>query len=434
VAVTLSAPTNQNIDTGLPSTTTFSHVSDGSPLYVTVAWWRGTTPRDVTGITYNGVAMTERVLSAASGLDDRTCIYELLTPDSGTHDVVVTMSGGTPGAGRISAYNTTGADADAQAGADTSGTATASPLSVAISGEAGDLILWVVANSDGVNNVGTMSPTDVGGSGSPTEIYDADISGEGVAAAKIDADGVTDVGYTWTGNSAADGAIAAIVIQQTAFVGPAGDLLLENGTDRYLLEDGSGVILLEGDEAGGGVSVTPGTASLTLTAFAPTVTRTQNVTVTPGAASLVTARLTPTVTVSDHKRVTPGTASLVTETFAPTVVLGQRVTPGTASLVLAAQTPTVTATANLRVTPGAAALTVTLFAPTVSVSDHKRVVPGTGTIVMAGFAPTVTASDHKVVTPGTASLTITTFAPTVTVGAGGGPTPVPMRTIVHVGE
>lgn len=48
--------------------------------------------------------------------------------------------------------------------------------------------------------------------------------------------------------------------------------------------------------AGGGVTATPGTASLTITTYAPTVTVTNNQTVTPGVASLTLTTYAPTVT------------------------------------------------------------------------------------------------------------------------------------------
>jgi hypothetical protein len=136
-------------------------------------------------------------------------------------------------------------------------------------------------------------------------------------------------------------------------------LIETSSTDGYLLEDGSGVLLIEGAEA---TVVTPTTASLTTETFAPTVTA------------------------SDHKLVTPTTASLTTATFAPTVSTPRLVTPSTASLSLSA------------------------FAPSVNVG--VRVTPETAELATAGFAPTVTVSDNITVTPVTATLTLTTFAPT----------------------
>lgn len=139
----------------------------------------------------------------------------------------------------------------------------------------------------------------------------------------------------------------------------------------------------------GGTTVTPGTATLTLTAFAPTVTATANETYTPS------------------------TASLTLTTFAPTVTTPQTVTPSTASLTLTAFDPTVTATANQVATPDTAALTLTTFAPTADLSNANTVTPGTASLSLTTFAPTVTATANLVATPDTATLALSAFAPTV---------------------
>ena len=170
--------------------------------------------------------------------------------------------------------------------------------------------------------------------------------------------------------------------------------------------------------AASGISVTPDTASLTLSTFAPTVTATANQFVTPTTASLTLSTFAPTVTASDHQSVTPTTASLTLTTFAPTVNVGnnQTVTPDTASLTLTTFEPTVTATANQFVTPTTASLSLTTFAPTVTAGNHISVTPITATLTLTTFIPTVAATANQAVTPTTATLTLTTFAPTVATG------------------
>src|SRR3990167_1454031 len=119
------------------------------------------------------------------------------------------------------------------------------------------------------------------------------------------------------------------------------------------------------------------------------ITQVEGVSVTPGTASLATSLFAPTVTVSDNKLVVPGAASLAMTRFAPTVTVSN----------------------NILVVPGSAALTTTRFAP--SVAAPALVIPEVLSVVLAVYAPTVTASTGTVVVPGTASLTITRFAPTV---------------------
>ena len=86
--------------------------------------------------------------------------------------------------------------------------------------------------------------------------------------------------------------------------------------------------------------ITPPVAALTLTAFAPTVTATQNQRVTPPVAALVLTAFAPTVLTP--RLVTPPVAALVLTAFAPTVLTPRLVTPPIAALVLTAFAPTVT--------------------------------------------------------------------------------------------
>ena len=146
-------------------------------------------------------------------------------------------------------------------------------------------------------------------------------------------------------------------------------------------------------------------------------------TVTPTTAALTTTTFAPTVTASDHKTVTPGVASLALATFAPSAIIGNIVVPTTASLSLATFAPTVSVSDNKVATPDVASLSLATFAPSIAITDHKTVVPDVAVLVLATFAPTVTASDHKIVTPDVAALVLTTFTPTVTGGAGTTVTP-----------
>lgn len=212
-----------------------------------------------------------------------------------------------------------------------------------------------------------------------------------------------------------------------------GILVDRSGNNRHLTRAGSGRIepwFLSGAElsplprksavkapAAGGTTVTPTTAALTTTRFAPTVTVTAHQTVTPTTKALTLTTFAPTVTASDHKLVTPTTKALSTTTFAPTVTVADNklATPTTAELVLSSFAPTVTITANQTVTPTTAALTLTKFAPTVSATNHKTVTPGTASLTLTAFAPTVALSGAVEVVPSPAALTLTTFVPTVDV-------------------
>jgi hypothetical protein len=165
--------------------------------------------------------------------------------------------------------------------------------------------------------------------------------------------------------------------------------------------------------AAAGTTVTPSTASLALTTFAPKL----NLGVIPSTASLTLATFAPSVTVGVN--VVPGVASLTLSTFAPTVAVSDNKTavPGVASLTLTPFAPTVTASDHKLVVPGVASLVATAFAPTVTASDHKTAVPGVAALALTAFAPGVTASDHKVVVPAVLALALAAFEPTVTVSS-----------------
>lgn len=168
--------------------------------------------------------------------------------------------------------------------------------------------------------------------------------------------------------------------------------------------------------------VTPGLATLTTTRFTPVVTAGAGTVVTPGLATLTLTPFAPTV--QTPRLVTPGTASLTTTRYTPTVSTPRLVTPGLATLALNPLTPSVTAGSGLTVTPGLATLALTRFTPTVTATAHQLVTPGLATLALNTFAPSV--STPVLTTPGTGSLTLTLFPPTVTSGAAfleGGPGP-----------
>lgn len=167
--------------------------------------------------------------------------------------------------------------------------------------------------------------------------------------------------------------------------------------------------------------VTPTTASLTITLFAPTVTTTAHVEVTPAPATLTLSFFAPTVVATDPQDVTPTPAALTLTLFAPTISVSdhQAVTPAPASLSITLYAPTVAVTNHVEVVPTTAALSLSLFAPTVVVSDHQTVVPSPASLALTMFAPTVATTGHQTVVPATATLTLTMFAPTIDVTTGG---------------
>jgi len=168
------------------------------------------------------------------------------------------------------------------------------------------------------------------------------------------------------------------------------------------------LVLIRPAAAGGGVTVTPTTAHLTVTGKAPTVST--PVAVTPTKASLTVTGYAPTV--STPVAVTPTTANLTVTAYAPTVSVSgsQIVTPTTAHLTITPYAPTVST--PVVVTPTTAHLTLTTYAPTVQ--TPIVVVPAKAGITITTYAPAIVLP--ILVTPGKASLTVTAYAPTISTG------------------
>lgn len=74
---------------------TFSHTITGTDTYLQVCAFTNKTTDQVTGVTYNGAAMTRsttfRSLTGVGGMS----MYRLINPDTGTHNVVVSSSAST---------------------------------------------------------------------------------------------------------------------------------------------------------------------------------------------------------------------------------------------------------------------------------------------------------------------------------------------------
>lgn len=163
--------------------------------------------------------------------------------------------------------------------------------------------------------------------------------------------------------------------------------------------------------AGTSVSVTPATATLTTTRYAPTVTATNN------KPFMQTAWDNPVLA----PRRTQAYESRGTDRFYGAV----SATPTTASLTTTGYAPTVTASNHQSVTPGTATLTTTGYAPTVTASSSTAPFAQADWLNPRGRAWTYVPQSHRyagtpvydtVVIPTTATLTLTGYAPTVSNG------------------
>jgi hypothetical protein len=167
-------------------------------------------------------------------------------------------------------------------------------------------------------------------------------------------------------------------------------------------------------------AIHPGTGSLTITGYAPTVTRTTASSygvahsyVTRGSQSVV-SWLNDGLGV-DPGAITPGTGSLAITGYAPTLVqtTNQAVAPGVGNLTITGYAPIVTRTANQSISPSVGNITITGHAPTLAQTANQALAPGTGSLTITGHAPTLVQTANQGVIPGTGSLAITGYAPVV---------------------
>lgn len=340
--------------------------------------------RQVSQVSYNSINLAggEAVDSdnAANWASTSIWYTDSPTADGAAHTITVSWGTGQSQAAGVG-ISFTGADLGVAAVGEGEGS-TANPSCTIASSQSGDICISVV-----FSDTGPVTTTNANG----TEIFeDEDINADSdFSTQRQTAVGASTV-CSWTCSDTTNPwAACGMAIRGTPSGPTIGNTRITSRfvgspVQRYFFRQPTflpDVIAA----AGASVVLTPGTASLVLTGFAPTVQ---------------TPRL-----------VTPGKASLVLTGFAPRVILGTVVTPGKASLILTGFAPTVL-TPRL-VTPGKASLVLTGFAPVITVGGNKTVIPGTASLVLTGFAPTVLTP--RLVTPGKASLILTGFAPTVIV-------------------
>ncbi len=174
--------------------------------------------------------------------------------------------------------------------------------------------------------------------------------------------------------------------------------VLTTGERAEFYNAGAGV---EFTPPSGNVTVTPSTASLIVTRFAPRLASN----ITPAKLSLTLSTFAPTV--RQGTPVIPATKSLSTSTFAPVIRQAIRVVPSTASLSVQSFAPTLVR--PVKAIPGTVSLTTSAFAPKLAL----KVVPQTASLSLSSSPPQLATG----VTPTTLSLLTATFAPSVSVSA-----------------
>lgn len=195
---------------------------------------------------------------------------------------------------------------------------------------------------------------------------------------------------------------------------PQYDNELLGGSDTW--DEGFAGHILLGDyfvEAAGGIALTPGVASLTITTYAPTPSVSASVTLTLGSVALSVNAYAPSITVSEHRRLTVGVASVAFTTLTPSVLMtnNRLIAPGIVMMTLGTYTPTVSIQAIL--VPGAQAVLLTPAPPVVIATNNYLMTPAVASMVLTMFAVDVAVrNDVRTDVPPT-ELALATFTPTV---------------------
>lgn len=174
---------------------TFSHTcGTGANRILWVGFRVGTSSDVATGVTYNGVAMTQAVKKSGAGGSHYTYLYYLVNPATGANNVVISLSGSQSIIGVSASY--TGANQSGQPDATTSATAepgTSINASVTVVASQSWVISFV-ANDGALAMTGSTGVTSVRDNGSwVSNIVSLGDSNAGQSAGSY--------GMTWTSSS-----------------------------------------------------------------------------------------------------------------------------------------------------------------------------------------------------------------------------------------
>ena len=182
---------------------TWSHTCSGSDRLLRVTTSHFDSSDTVTGVTYNGVALTAVPSGSTNNGQYYITAYYLIAPDTGTHDIVVTVSGSVFdfGAGAISytdAHQTT------PLGTAVTATGTSTTPSVTVSSAADELV------DDGLVIIhgGTLSV----GAGQ-TQRWNAIASSGFIKYAGSTEGGAASTTMSWSNSSSQTWAIVAVPIK-----------------------------------------------------------------------------------------------------------------------------------------------------------------------------------------------------------------------------
>ena len=204
--------------TGSGSSLTYSHTSNGDPLFVSAVRFSSGGNQTITAVTFGGVALTKVAAAVDSNSSDW---WWLAAPVAGTANIVITTVGGSwiaSGARNVNLSDLTGAPRFRFASANASSTAP----SVTITSEVGGLVLDAVY-SDSNNQVFTV------GAGQTQQFAQNSIANTDSKTAGSSEAGAASVTMSWTLSISDAWSISALSITQM----PTGMQILQKSTKYF---------------------------------------------------------------------------------------------------------------------------------------------------------------------------------------------------------
>lgn len=238
------ANATNNSPTAVPSLTVTGKTTAGSDRYGVCAVIANN-GASVTGVTWNGSAMTQ-LASVINGTDGRGAyLYGIAAPPTAASDVVVSMSPDSRCIALVSSYN--GAHQTTQNATPATASGTASPATVNVTdANSGDMVV------DSLYFIGAGTPPAVGAGQTGDTADDQNIFGGHSREA-----GPATVTMSWTLTSATRWSIAAIAIRAAA----AGAPTITDVGDELFYHGETGVVI-----TGTGFGATQGGATVTICA------------------------------------------------------------------------------------------------------------------------------------------------------------------------
>ncbi len=207
MAIVFDAATPRTNTNPAPGSESWSHTATGSNLLLLVAVALNSTSDLVTGVTYNGVALTRLAMAVASGGTRRVYLYALVAPVAGTHTVVVSYSS-TPNHFAAAAVTYSGVDQTTPRGTPVTNTGTGFTPTLSVASASGELVV------DAVTYANQGNPTLSVGAGQTERVNTKDATVNAATPIGMSEEaGAASVTMSWSLTNSVDWAIIGVALK-----------------------------------------------------------------------------------------------------------------------------------------------------------------------------------------------------------------------------